>query len=211
MSGEARSKIGQPNIIGRSTAAANALDHAIKLRAFLIQVGQRLGLCHIDQLRLPMTDGRRPWQGRSFAPWRQPIGCRRRRSVFARGYRWTRASAQLARDGLCVQRRYGHSRQDSGSAKKCKFAHCRSPVSALLERCYPTDRSLGLDIPSNTRNREMLRSPLILKRRFQYCPAKFGASSTSQDRDPAATAAMIPISTHVELTPRRAPASDYSL
>jgi hypothetical protein len=103
-----------------------------RLSVFLIQVGQRLGLCHIDQLWLPMTDGRRPWQGRFFAPWRQPIGCRRRRSGFARGYRWTRASAQLTRDGLCVQRRYGHSRQDSGSAKKCKFAHCRSPVSALL-------------------------------------------------------------------------------
>jgi hypothetical protein len=132
VAGEARFKIGQPNIIGRSTAAANALDHAIHLRVFLIQVGQRLGLCHIDQLWLPMTDGRRPWQGRSFAPLRQPIGCRRRRSSFAGGYRWTRASAQLTRDGLCVQRRYGHSRQDSGSAQKCKFAHCRSPVSALL-------------------------------------------------------------------------------
>jgi hypothetical protein len=104
VAGEARFKIGQPNIIGRSTAAANALDHAIHLRVFLIQVGQRLGLCHIDQLWLPMTDGRRPWQGRSFAPWRQPIGCRRRRSGFAGGYRWTGASAQLTRDGLCVQR-----------------------------------------------------------------------------------------------------------
>jgi hypothetical protein len=48
VAGEARFKIGQPNIIGRSTAAANAFDHAIKLRVFLIQVGQRLGLCHID-------------------------------------------------------------------------------------------------------------------------------------------------------------------
>jgi ABC-type uncharacterized transport system substrate-binding protein len=57
-------------LIGRSTAAANAFDHSTELRVFLIQflLGQRLGLCHIDQLRLPMTDGRRPWQGRFFAP-----------------------------------------------------------------------------------------------------------------------------------------------
>jgi hypothetical protein len=41
----------------------------------------------------------------------------------------------------------------------------------------------------------MLRSPLILKRRFQSYPAKFGASSTPQDRDPAATPAMTIIAT----------------
>jgi len=74
VAGEAWFKIGQPDNIGRSTAAANAPDHAIHLRVFLIQVGQRLGLGHIDQLWLPMTDGRRPWRGRPFAPWRQPIG-----------------------------------------------------------------------------------------------------------------------------------------